>query len=106
MALNGARLITLPAFTKKENCREQETGRAGALRAAFHARVESRSVDRDGPGADTMDKMRTPRYRFCIYADEETVGSVSATPRKPISILSFAALLTSSPGLTLKAPSP
>jgi hypothetical protein len=49
-----------------------------AIRDHFRHWVETRTVDRDGPGADREDiSKRSPRYRYCIYADKAALESAT-----------------------------
>lgn len=57
-----------PSFdtASKENIREH-----------FRAWVQSRSVDRDGPGVDAADLPRlVPRFAYCIYVDRDCLRSL------------------------------
>ncbi len=57
------------------------------IRVAFQAWIAARSPERDGPGVRILSGRHasvplysTPRYRFCIYADRDTILSASVTP--------------------------
>lgn len=67
--------------------REDEAALRGAtreqVRTLFRGWVAGRSVARDGPGVDGNEAFlfaRVPRYRLCLFVDEECLASL-ATPK-------------------------
>lgn len=53
------------------------------VRNAFRAWIDALSPERDGPGLSSVGEFefeRTPRYRFCVYAERDVIMSARAKP--------------------------
>lgn len=66
------------AFTPIEDRVAFEGASKSTIREHFRTWVETRSVERDGPGADSHDLTRwSPRYGVCMYVDKEAMQGAS-----------------------------
>ncbi|KAK4450527.1 hypothetical protein QBC34DRAFT_379240 [Podospora aff. communis PSN243] len=75
---NKLDLLPYVAFTPMENRSLYEGASKDQIRDHFKHWVATRSVERDGPGADHPDLIElVPRYRVCMYTDKEILSDTS-----------------------------
>jgi hypothetical protein len=75
---NKQRLQPYLFWTTMEDRNAFDGASKDAIRDHFRDWVSMRTVERDGPGADSADIARTsPRYRVCLYVDKAAVDAAS-----------------------------
>ncbi|KAK1750486.1 hypothetical protein QBC47DRAFT_394141 [Echria macrotheca] len=75
-----ARLMPYLFWTKVEDRATLEGSSKDAVREHFRNWINTRSVERDGPGADHPNLINeSPRYRACLYVDKDVMMSASLT---------------------------
>ena len=74
------RLLPYLFWTTMEDREAFEGASKDAIRDSFRSWVDARSVERDGPGADSPNIAEwSPRYRACLYVDKEVLESATLT---------------------------
>ncbi|KAK3347126.1 hypothetical protein B0T25DRAFT_461972 [Lasiosphaeria hispida] len=72
------RLLPYLFWTTMEDRAAFEGASKDAIRDHFRNWISTRSVERDGPGADNpIIAERSPRYRACLYVDKEVMESAT-----------------------------